>query len=168
MSKSAQSYVNEAIPHEAGHILVGMAVGMPISGLTVDIVRNDEGTMIGDFATVSIEPPDEEIPRTPPKLLAAYKLFVAGGLAGNRFASVPAADESIQSDRKKLARVGNEKLEELADMAAKIIDGHRRKFRRLTSVVRQRFLDLMDDSSLKTGQHTLLTQQELNDIFSRP
>jgi hypothetical protein len=166
--ESAHSYVSEAIPHEAGHIVVGMALGIPIRGLTVNIVRDDRGTMIGDFATLSVEPPDEEIPRTPPKLLAAYKLFVAGGLAGNRFASVPAAEESIQSDRKRLARVGTESLEEVADMAAAIIEGRRRKFRRLISVIRQRFLDLMSSNNLQTGPCSLLNEQDLNDILSRP
>ncbi len=100
--------------------------------------------------------------------MAAYKLFVAGGLAGNRFAGVPAADESLQSDRKTLSRVGTESLEELADAAVKIIYGRRRIFRRLNSLIRQRFLNLMADDALKTDCYTLLSQQDLIDIFSKP
>jgi hypothetical protein len=53
--------------------------------------------------------------------MAAYKLLVAGGLAGNRFAGIPAADESLQSDRKMLSWVGIESLEGLEDAAVKII-----------------------------------------------
>lgn len=161
-------YVDEAIPHEAGHIIVGVAVGMPIRGLAVDIVRNGQETGIGHFRTLSIGPSDEAISITPPEFMAAYKLFVAGGLAGNRFAGVPAADESLQSDRKTLSRVGTESLEELADAAVKIIYGRRRIFRRLNSLIRQRFLNLMADDALKTDCYTLLSQQDLIDIFSKP
>lgn len=159
--KSAESYVDEAIPHEAGHIVVGLAVGMPIRGLAVHITVDMRGKKIGDFATGSVEPPDEEIPRTPPGVLHSYKLFLAGGLAGNKFAGVPAADESLQNDKLKLARVGSDNLETLSEEAVKIIETERQQFVYLTGLIRERFLTLMADPNLQTGRYRLLDQADL-------
>jgi hypothetical protein len=161
---SAESFVNEAIPHEAGHIVVGMLVGVPIRGLALHIVRTDQGTGIGDFATQSVEPPDEEIPNIPATVLKSYELFIAGGLAGNNFAFIPATAESLQNDRVKLARVGTASLEEAAKEAVKLIDKHRQIFRRLRTVIEERFLLLMADPTGQTGWHVLLTTQHLEEI----
>ena len=164
--KSAKSFVDEAIPHEAGHIVVGMAVGMPIAGLEVHVVVSAQGKKIGDFATKSLEPSDEQIPKTPPSVLKDYKLFLAGGLAGNEFAGIPASNESLQNDRLKLARVGADNLEAMSEMATEIIKSDSQKFGRLTSLIRERFLALMADPTLQSGRYTLISQQDLRQIFS--
>jgi hypothetical protein len=166
--KTAESFVDEAIPHEAGHIVVGMAVGMPIRGLAVHIIVSAQGKVIGDFATESVEPPDEEIPRIPPPVLKSYKLFLAGGLAGNKSAGIPATDESLQNDRLKLARVGTESLEAMSEMAARIIEKDRQKFERLRSLIRERFIALMADPDIRTGRYAVISQGDLSDIFSTP
>lgn len=165
--KTAESYVDEAIPHEAGHIVVGSTVGMPIRGLAVNIVVNREGKKIGDFATESVEPPDEEIPLTPPKILLAYKAYLAGGLAGNNFVGSPATEECLQNDRLKLARVGTESLETMSEIAAPIIEKNHVEFGRLTSLIRDRFLALMADAALKTGRYRLLDEKDLDEIFGK-
>ena len=163
------AYVEQAIPHEAGHIVVGRSFGwIPIRELAVNIVRDQRGIATGDFATASIEPSDEAIAITPPERLTEYKIFVAGGLAGNRSAGISAAEEGLQSDRKQLARAGPENLEEMADRAATIIDRHHQTFSRLRSLIRQRFETLMADNALPTGRYTLLSDQDLIDFFNEP
>src|ERR1039458_1412391 len=65
---------------------------------------------LGNFITESKEPPDEQLPHLPESLREHYKLFVGGGLAGNLFSGHEATDESLQNDRLKLKRVGQESL----------------------------------------------------------
>jgi hypothetical protein len=160
-------YMEQAIPHEAGHIVVGRSFGwIRIRGLAINIVRDQRGITFGDFATASTEPSDEAIAITPPERMAEYKVFIGGGLAGNLFARVPAAEESLQSDRRQLARVGPESLEEMAERAVSIIDRHHQTFSHLLSLVRQRLQSLLSDISLSTGRHTLLSEQDITDIFN--
>ncbi len=85
--KSFGQYIDEAIPHEAGHILVGRAVGFLARGLEVEVVRfpDGRGITVGNFATLAHSLPDDAIPNMDPKLKASYMLFVAGGVAGNKF-----------------------------------------------------------------------------------
>src|SRR5437899_11090979 len=79
----ALSYLDEAIPHEAGHLIVGKAVGLPARGLDFNVTRLPDGRIaIGDFATLVYSPPDEEIPKMEEKLKAALMLLVAGGVVG--------------------------------------------------------------------------------------
>jgi hypothetical protein len=165
--KTAESFVDEAIPHEAGHIVVGSTVGMPITGLAVNIVVTPQGKKIGDFATESVEPSDEQIPLTPPKILHAYKVYLAGGLAGNNFEGVPATEECLRNDRLKLARVGTESLEVMSEVAAPIIEENHSQFGRLTSLIRERFLALMAGDTLKTGRYNLVSEKDLNAIFGK-
>jgi hypothetical protein len=162
------SHVEEAIPHEAGHIVVGLSFQwIPIRELAVSLYAEESGIRAGDFATASIEPPNEAIASIPPERLTEYKLFIAGGLAGNRFAGLPAVESGMESDRKQLARVGTESLETMADMAMSIIHKQRRIFRRIVSVASERYGNLIADSSAQPGRHTLLNQQELIDLFNR-
>ena len=165
--KTAESFVDEAIPHEAGHIVVGSTVGMPIKGLAVNIVVTSGGKKIGDFATESVEPSDDQIPLTPPKVLHAYKVYLAGGLAGNNFEGVAATEECLQNDRLKLARVGTESLEAMSEIAAPIIEKNRTEFGRLTSLIRERFLAVMAGAALKTGRYELVSEKDLNEIFGK-
>jgi hypothetical protein len=84
-------YVEEAIPHEAGHILVGKAVGFPARGLDINIGQDPltKQLTVGDFATVSVDPPDGDLPKIDPETRAALLLSLAGGLAGQMFARAP-------------------------------------------------------------------------------
>jgi hypothetical protein len=166
--KSLGPVVDEAIPHEAGHLLLGRVVGIPTRGLDVEVVRY-EGNMIsvGNFATLTYEPPDEEIPRLEPKVRASYMLFVAGGLAGQKFEG-RTSTAGIEQDRKQLARLKTDKtLEELAEMGVPIIQGHRRVFRQLMSLIRQRYMDLMKHQELQTGRYHLLIEEDLDAIFAQ-
>lgn len=165
--KSLGPVVDVAIPHEAGHILVGRVVGLHARGLDVEVVRfhNPEGISIGNFATLGFEPPDEDIPGMEPKVKAAFMLFIAGGVAGNKFSGLSAIGDGADSDRKSLARVTAMTLEEVSDQAVEIIRSHRRAFRQLVSLIRQRYMDLMKNRSIETGRYKLVTQEDLDDLF---
>jgi hypothetical protein len=167
MNGFTSAYVDHSIPHEAGHIVVGKCFGwIRIRELAVHIVRDRDGIAVGDFATASIEPSDAAIAMTPPERMAEYKLFVAGGLAGNRFAGVPAAEVSLQDDRAKLARVGPESLEEMAEKAERIIHERSSTFSRLQSLIQQRFENLAIGGSDSLGRQTLLSPEDLRIIFA--
>jgi len=166
--KSLGPYVDEAIPHEAGHILVGRSVGFLARGLDVEVERLPDGTgiIVGNFATLAYSPPDEEIPKMDPKLKASYILFVAGGVAGNKFDGLTTPCQGADADRKELARLTDKSLEEIADMAVGIIQKHRRHFRQLVSLIRQRYIDRIGTNrNIQTGRHNLVTQQELENLL---
>jgi hypothetical protein len=163
-----KDYVGEAIPHESGHIIVGIAVGLPILALDFNFVRMPDGrAAIGDFATMGISPPDAEIPGMDPKVKASYKLYVCGGVAGNIYVGQTISVQGTDADRKELARFTDQPIEELAEMAQSIIHKRRRKFRRMMSITRQRFLDKMKDGNLQTGRYNLLTAEEILTTYGK-
>jgi len=159
---------DEAIPHEAGHILVGRAVGFLARGLDVEVVRlpDGKGVTVGNFATLAWSPPDEEIPKMASELRAAYLLFVAGGIAGNKFAGLKTPCMGADADRKELARLTDRTLEDVADIAVRMIHQHRRHFRQLVSLIRRRFIErLLKNRDIETGRHLLVSQADLQKIF---
>lgn len=165
---TGNSHVDEAIPHEAGHIVVGWTLGIPIKEMAVEIVCEESRIQLGNFITKSVDPSDEQIAETPPDIIKRYALMISGGLAGNNFAGIPATDHSLQDDRRRLARVTSLSLEDLAPSARAIIQERRRIFRRLKSLIEQRFLKLMNDPARTTGRHVLLNEQELGAVFDKP
>jgi hypothetical protein len=166
-NRTGNDYADQGIPHEAGHIVVGWKTGFPIKEMAIEIVRDRGFTQLGNFITRSVEPSDEQILETPPEILARYKLFLAGGLAGNKFSGVDASNESLEDDRKKLARVGPESLEALAEQAIKIIGAHPEIFQTLYAKIANRFLKIVNDPYGNSGRHTLLSEQQLADVFAR-
>ena len=164
--KSLGPFVDEAIPHEAGHILVGRVVGLHATGLDAEVVRcSPDVIRVGNFATLAFEPPDEEIVGMEPDLKAAFILFIGGGVAGNKFCGTTTIDSGADADRKSLARVTNMSLEEVSDQALKIFKSHRRPFRQLVSLIRQRYRDLIRNRNIQTGRHTLVTKEDLDKLF---
>ncbi len=161
----ALSYLDEAIPHEAGHLIVGKAVGLPARGLDFNVTRLPDGRIaIGDFATLVYSPPDEEIPNMEKKLKASLMLLTAGGVAGNIYVGQKVG-QGADADRKELARLTNKPLEELAEMAQPIIHKRRDAFRQLMSRIKEAFLEKLNDPTLQTGRHNLLTEQDLEAIY---
>lgn len=158
-------FENQAIPHEAGHIIVGLAKGFPVMGMSVIIFREAEGTLPGNFITKSIEPSSPEaLLLTPPHIVANHKICLGGGLAGNIVAEVPPAKEALQDDRRKLALVGDETLEEMAAMGEPIIREHLEGFLKVVEAIGDRYLALKNDLSLGTGEYLLLSQRELIEL----
>jgi len=166
--KSLGQYVDEAIPHEAGHILVGRAVGFLARGLDAEVVRfpDRRGISVGNFATLAYSPPDDAIPNMDSELRASYVLFVAGGVAGNKFDGLVTACQGADEDRKELARLTGKSLEEVAELAVAIIHKHRRHFRQLVSLIRLRCIErIMRNSDVQTGRVSLLSQEDIQGIL---
>jgi hypothetical protein len=162
-------YIDEAIPHEAGHILVGRVVGLHARGLDVEVVRQPDGRgiSVGNFATLAFSPPDEEIPNMNPKLKASYMLFISAGVAGNRFAGLKTPCQGADSDRKELARITDRSLEEIAEMPMQIIQSHKRAFRQLVSLIRRRFTErIWKNLNVPAGRVNLISQEDLDNLFS--
>jgi hypothetical protein len=169
LMKSFGPYIDEAIPHEAGHILVGGAVGFPIRGLEVEIewLPDRSGINVGNFATLSYSPSDEQIRTIDPEHKAAYILLISGGIAGNTFAGLQTPCQGADADRKALARLTDMSLEEIAESALEIIRKRRRAFRQLVSLIRQRFIErVWKNANIEAGRLNLLTEEDLNRLFS--
>jgi hypothetical protein len=161
------TYVEEAIAHEAGHIVVAYEFGIKIDELYVMLTRTDEGLKVGDFATLAEDPPAAEIPKMSEELKTAFQLFVAGGVAGNKFNGLEEISPGAVSDREELKRYTQESLEEVSETALLIVQERRRVFRRIVSVARQRLRDLTKDPQLPTGRYTLLNERDLAAIFAK-
>jgi hypothetical protein len=167
--KNFGPYIDEAIPHEAGHILVGRAVGFPVRGLDVEVewLPDRSGISVGNFATLSYSPSDEQIRTIDPEHKAAYILLISGGIAGNTFAGLRTLCQGADADRKALARLTDVGLEEIAESALEIIGKRRRAFRQLVSLIRQRFTDrVWKNPNVQAGRLNLLTEEDLDRIFS--
>jgi hypothetical protein len=80
------------------------------------------------------------------------------------FSGHEATDESLQNDRLKLKRVGQESLEEVAKKSLSILKDNPEIFQRLVDAIEQRFLRLMKDPYLNTGKHRILNEQELKNL----
>lgn len=166
--KSFGPYIDEAIPHEAGHALIGKAVGLPAKGVDVEVTRHLRGITVSDFAAIACDVPDDQIAEMDLELKSAFILLIAGGVAGNRYLGKTTTGQEADSDRKALSRFTNQSLEAVAEMAVELIHTRRRAFRRLISVIRKRFEILIHDRNLQTGRHLLLTEQELDAVISKP
>jgi hypothetical protein len=160
-------YVEEAIPHEAGHILVGKALGLPPRGLDVNVVRlpNNQGIEVGDFATLAWEVPDEEIPKLDPELKARLTLFISGGIAGQLFARIPFTGKGGDEDRRQLARLTKDSIEHLANLVQPMFHKRRRIFWQLVALIRRRYTELTSNRDIQTGTHPLLTEDDIHEIF---
>jgi hypothetical protein len=168
MLVTLDSYALQAIPHEAGHILIAKIVGMPVYGLDHIIIQSPDGRLLpGNFATVGVSPSDEQIYSMDAKLKASYMLYVAGGLAGNIFAGRSADDHGLEKDRADLARVTELTLENVAEKAQSILEKHREFFGRLTSAIKQKYLKLVNDPNVKAGRNSLLSSQELEELLKK-
>jgi hypothetical protein len=134
----------------------------------VEVVRfpDGRGISVGNFATLACSPPDDAIPNMDPKLKASYILFVAGGVAGNKFDGLATACQGADADRKELARLTDKSLDEIAELAVAIIHKHRRYFRQLVSLIRLRYIErIVKNRDIQTGRHSLLSQEDIQGIL---
>jgi hypothetical protein len=168
-------YVEEAIPHEVGHILVGKAVGFPARGLDINIGQDPttKQLTVGDFATLSVDPPDEDLPKIDQETRAALLLSLAGGLAGQMFARVPVKVGRIDDDRRRFDRIKSPgstlTLESAAKEAQSIFLKRRQKFWKLVAFIRTRYIKLRSKSAtLQPGRYPLASAQDLEDILNQP
>jgi uncharacterized membrane protein len=105
----------------------------------------------------------------PSDIRARYMLFVAGGVAGQKFVGREGTGEGANADRKELARINPQQtIEQLAEMALPLIHKRRRVFRRLMSALRERYVTrVAENREIRTGRHILLDQQDLDTIFEK-
>lgn len=163
--KPLDRYVEQAIPHEAGHILVGRVLGVPVSRLDHVVVRGPNNELLpGDFATKTLSPDPAIVPFTPPSVLGAYVCMAGGGLAGNIVSKIKADEYGLERDRRDLAVVSAQPLEEAAEQARQVIEGNIDMFDNLRAAIRARYTNLVKDKDTPAGRHTLLTNEQLEQI----
>src|SRR5258708_36788347 len=95
-------YIQEAIDHEAGHIVVANQQGIAVFELFVMLTRAEGGYEIGDFATESEDPSEADIKEMPEEVKRDFALFVSGGGAGNKFVGLLEITPGAATDREEL------------------------------------------------------------------
>jgi hypothetical protein len=164
---SLDRYVEQAIPHEAGHILVGRILGVPVFGLDHIVIRGPNHELFpGNFATKTLSPDPAIVPYTPLRVLAAYACMAGGGLAGNIVSKVLADEYGLEKDRADLKVVSTKALEEAAEQARKIIEQEMDVFEKLRVAIRCSYTRLLRPN-ISVGRHTLLTNDELEQICAQ-
>jgi len=160
------AYTTAAVPHEAGHILIGRMAGLPVRALDHFVIRDSNEEMLpGNFATVGVAPMSSAaVVMTPKPVLLAFALFCAGGLAGNLVAHIPAEEYGLQKDRADLALVTTASLEEVAEKAVPRIEEELEKFQKLREAIKSSYEALISNPDVKAGRHSILTSYQLDAI----
>ena len=158
-------YVEQAIPHESGHILVGRILGVPVFGLDHIVVRAPNSEILpGNFATATLSPDPAVVPFTPSTVLEAYVQMTGGGLAGNIVSKVAANEYGLEKDREDLKVVSTMALEETAEQAKQVIERNLDVFEKLRAAIRNSYNNLVKDANITAGRYTLLTHEQLEPI----
>jgi hypothetical protein len=165
MSALDKEYIEQSIPHEAGHILVGRVLGIPVYRLDHEVLPGLNGTLLtGNFATVGLSPNPEALKYTPPEVLDAYMSYVAGGLAGNYLSGTMITEHGLEKDRLNLKLVTPRTLEDVANVDARpVIEANKDKWDQLQAAFERSYQKLLK-GDLKVGRHTLLDGQQLDAI----
>ena len=165
MSALEQEYIEQSIPHEAGHIVVARVLGIPVYRLDHEVLPGPNGTLLtGNFATVGLSPTPEALKYTPLEVLDAYMSYVAGGLAGNYLSGTMVTEHGLEKDRIDLKLVTSRKLEDVASVDAKpIIEANRAIWEQLQVAFERSYQKLLK-GDLKVGRYTLLDGQQLEAI----
>jgi hypothetical protein len=160
------AYTTAAVPHEAGHILIGRMAGLPVRALDHFVIRgSDEEILPGNFATVGVAPMSSAaMVMTPKPVLLAFALFCAGGLAGNLVAHIPAEEYGLQKDRTDLALVTTASLEEVAERAVSRIEEELETFQKLREAIKSSYEALISNPDVKAGRYPILTSYQLDAI----
>jgi hypothetical protein len=162
-----ENYVEQAIPHESGHILVGRILGIPVARLDHIVIRSQSNEILpGNFATVGMSPPPDPlaIQMTPIDVIEAYTSYVGGGLAGNMLSGLTADEYGLEKDRSDLKVVSNKTLEEVAKKARLVIEQNLTIFENLRRAFRDSYNSLVKDQNPAAGRYTLLNTGDLDVI----
>jgi len=166
MATLEEDYIEQAIPHEAGHIVVGRILGIPVSRLDHEVLQGPNGELLtGNFITVGLAPQDPLAVRyTPAEAIEAFVAYVGGGLAGNYASETSATDHGLEKDREQLKVVSTRTLEEVATYDSKpIIEANKDIWQQLQIAFKDSYQKLLK-SNLKVGRHTLLDGKQLEAI----
>jgi hypothetical protein len=159
-------FVEQAMPHEAGHILVGRILGIPVYGLDhiVELGASSE-LVAGNFATRAFAPPDRGgFQIAPAQVQDAYIQMVGGGLAGNIVSKLIASEHGLAKDRADLRIVSAASLEEVAERSRRVIEANVDIFNKLRVAIKGGYQAFVTGPKFVLGRHTLLTAEELEDI----
>lgn len=162
-----EKYVQEAIDHEAGHIVVANRQGIAVFEMFVMLTRTEGGYEIGDFATESEDPSEADVKEMPEEVKKDFALFISGGVAGNKFGGLGKITGGAATDREELKRFTDRSLEDTSEEALEIVQNQRRMFRRIRSLAHQKFSDLLKNPNLQTGRHIILNEQEIQEVFNK-
>ena len=162
----------QATPHEAGHILISKAVGIPARGLDVEVIRlpNNQGIQVGNFATLTYDPPDDALPTLDPKARASLMLIISGGVAGQMFARIRMMGEGAGDDRRCFERLKSPgstvTFEDCAKNCQRILFRHKRHFWQLVALIRTRYAErILSNREVQTGRYNLATEADFDNIF---
>ena len=158
-----EAFVEQAIPHEAGHILVGRILGIPVNGLDHIVEFGASNKLVpGNFACKTLAPPDPyAFQGAPAQVRDAYTQMVGGGLAGNIVSNLKATEHGLAKDRADLSIVSAASLEEVAERSRKVIEAHMDVFNKLRVAIKDSFDAFVSGPKFASGRHMLLTAEEL-------
>lgn len=160
-----EEYIEQANPHEAGHILVGRTIGVPIFGLDHIVLRGPNNEVLpGHFITVTVAPSPAGVPLTPKNILEAYACMAGGGLAGNMVSKVAAEEYGLEKDRADLKVVSSMTLEDAAEKAKPLIEQYMDIFDKLREAIKNSYASLVNDPNIAADRYPLLTNDQLEQI----
>jgi hypothetical protein len=168
-------YVEDAVLHEAGHILCGKAVGFPALGLDLNIGR-DPATgkaTVGDFATLTMDPPDEELPKLDSEIRAALLVKIAGGVAGQIFSKTKPSHDGTGDDRRRFDRIkspdSNVTFDYVAKESQSIFRKRKKKYWKLVALIRTKYMELQAKlgPNPEPGRYQLVSEQDLEDLLNQ-
>ena len=160
------AYLEEAIHHEAGHILIGKVGGLPIKGLAVFVVPRGNGLELSTFGTASYDPPDKDIPKLNQQVRMSLLRMIAGGVAGQLYSGIPMTGVGADDDRRRFERIKSRDskltLEEVAKDLQTTFKDHEGTYWQLVDLIRTEFAKRID---LSTGRFPLLTEADLEPVL---
>jgi len=166
MKAIMEEYIEQSIPHEAGHIVVGRILGIPVYRLDHEVLAGPNGELLtGNFITVGLAPRDPlAIKYAPPAAIEAFIAYVGGGLAGNYVSETIATEHGLERDREQLKVVSTRTLEDVATNDSKpIVEANKNMWEHLQVLFRNSYQKLLR-GKLQVGRHTLLDRQQLEAI----
>ena len=159
-----------ALTHEAGHAVVGRFVKVCAPGnISFVLTRGSDGVLyLGDFATASPFPPDEQIPQLPDAVKRCFCYTLAAGVAATQFRGLPVPNEKdgIDSDRERLSKFSSKTLEDFVSSASAVIKEKDAAFYEVISQCKRKY-EQFKVAALGEGKHILLDANELQAIFDR-
>lgn len=165
-----ESFTEYAIAHEAGHAVVGQFVRIAAPHqISFLLTHNPDGTLfLGNFATSSLFPPDDQIAALPIEVKRCLCYFLAAGLAATQFSGISYPDENqgLNSDRHRLRKLTSESLESFLPNARAVIEREARAYKEVVSACRRKY-EQLKISNVAPGEQILLDTEELVLIFKR-
>jgi len=122
----------KAVPHESGHVLVAYRLGVPVKHISIQVRSEVDGNVV----SVIQYPREDEMPHLSERERSVYCQVLAGGIAGERFATStidPLNGNPSSGDNLALRRFTDSPLTDFEAAASAIINGNRRAFRQLCS-----------------------------------